>query len=140
MISGVGSAAILVNDAKKSVEWYRDKLGFEVVGNEGHAVFVRPKGSEFPLLHLCGKCEDWGDDQPGGRTGVWLNCGEIALHRKDTGSVFPASDPANVEKTYRELKEKGVEFSMDLTTTSWGKMAILKDPDGNEFEISTEIS
>jgi len=140
MISGVGSIAILVNDAKKSAEWYRDKLGFEIVGNEGHAVFIRPKGTEFPLLHLFGKCEDWGEEKPGGRTGVWLNCGEIALSRKDSGSVFPANDPTNVERTYQELKEKGVVFSMDLTKTSWGKMALLEDPDGNELEISTEIS
>ena len=113
MISGVGSVAILVNDAKKSVEWYREKLGFEVVegiecamwhgtGSEGHAVSIRPKGSDVPLLHLCEKCEDWGDEKPGGRTGIWLNCGEITLRRKDTGKVFPSSNPANVEKTYRE--------------------------------------
>ncbi len=41
MVTGVGSVAILVHDAKKSAEWYRDKLGFEIVGIEGHTVFVR---------------------------------------------------------------------------------------------------
>jgi len=41
MITGVGSVAILAHDAKKSAEWYRDKLGFEIVGIEGHTVFVR---------------------------------------------------------------------------------------------------
>jgi uncharacterized glyoxalase superfamily protein PhnB len=55
---------------------------------------------------------------------------------KSNGSIIPASDPANVEETYSELKRNGVEFSQELTTTSWGMMAILRDPDGNEFEIS----
>ncbi len=68
MITGIGSVAVLVNDAKRSAEWYRDKLGFEVVSAEGHAVFVSAPGSDS-LLHLCGRCNDWGDDTPGGRTG-----------------------------------------------------------------------
>jgi len=135
MISQVGSVAILVNDARKSAEWYRDKLGFEILGLEGHAVFVKPSGSSS-LLHLCGRCDDWGVDRPGGRTGVWLQCGEITLRRNEAGRVTPASKPENVERTYHELKQEGVEFSQELTTTPWGKMAILKDPDGNEFEIS----
>jgi lactoylglutathione lyase len=136
MITGVGSVAILTKDAKKSAEWYRDKLGFEIVENEGHTVFVRPKGSQF-ILHLCGKCGAWERDYPGGRTGVWFNCGEINMHKdSDSGQLIPASDPQEVERTYQELKKKGVEFSEELTTTGWGKYAILKDLDGNEFEVS----
>ena len=135
MITQVGSVAILVNDATKSAEWYHDKLGFEIVVLEGHVVFVKPKGSSS-LLHLCGRCDDWGADRPAGRTGVWLQCGEMTLRRTEAGQVIPASKPENVEATYHELKRKGVEFSQELTTTAWGKMAILKDLDGNEFEIS----
>ena len=137
MITGVGSAAILVRDARKSAQWYREKLGFEIVGIEGHVVFVRPNGSQGALLHLCERCDDWGNDQPGGRTGIWLRCGELTLRKDErTGRTIPASNPANVEKTYSELKKNGVEFSQELTSTSWGKMAILRDPDGNELEIS----
>lgn len=137
MIIGAGSVAILVHDAEKSAEWYRSKLGFEIVGKEGHAVFVRPRGSESTLLHLCGPCDAWGKDAPGGRTGIWFQCGAISF-RKDrkTGQVVPASNPEDVERTYSELKEKGVEFSEELTMTDWGKYAIFSDPDGNEFEIS----
>ncbi len=137
MITGVGSVAILVHDAKKSAEWYRNKLGFEIVGFEGHTVFVKPKGSQVPLLHLCGPCDAWEKDQPGGRTGIWLQCGEIRIRKDErTGHVLPASNPENVEKTYFQLKKDGVEFSEELTTTDWGKYAILRDPDANEFEIS----
>ena len=66
-----------------------------------------------------------------------LASGEVVFRTDvEAGMVLPASKPEDVERTYRELKRKGVEFSQDLTTTSWGKMAILKDLDGNEFEIS----
>ena len=137
MISGVGSVAILVRSAVKSAEWYHDKLDFEIVAKEGHTVFVKPKGSQYPLLHLCEECDSWEEDKPGGRTGVWFSCGEINLQRREKlGRVLPASSPEDVEKTYDELKKRGVEFSEELTTTDWGKYAIMKDPDGNEFEIS----
>ncbi len=136
MITGVGSIAILVNDAKKSAEWYHDKLGFEIIRIEGHPVYVKPLGAEGPLLHLCGRCDDWENDQPGGRVGVWLHCGEIMMHKdENTGILTPASRPENVEKTYLELKKKDVKFTQELITTDWGKYAIMQDPDGNEFEI-----
>jgi catechol 2,3-dioxygenase-like lactoylglutathione lyase family enzyme len=137
MISGVGSVAVLVADARRSAEWYVEKLGFEIVGKEGHGVFVSPKGSRTPLIHLCARCDAWGEDRPGGRTGIWLSCGSVTFRKDEkTGSVFPVSAPADVESTYADLKEKGVEFAEGLTTMKWGKYAILKDPDGNEFEIS----
>jgi catechol 2,3-dioxygenase-like lactoylglutathione lyase family enzyme len=137
MITGVGSVAILVHDAKKSALWFRDKLGLEIVGLDRHTVFVRPKGIHANLLHLCERCDAWENDRPGGRTGIWFQCGEIMIRKDEkTGQALPASKPENVEQTYLELKKKGVEFSEELTSTSWGKYAILKDPDGNESEIS----
>jgi len=137
MITEVGSVAILVQDAKKSAEWHRNKLGFEIVGIEGHSVFVRPTGSQDLLLHLCERCDSWESDQPGGRTGIWFQCGETMIRKDErTGQVTPASKPEDVERAYLEMKKNGVEFSEELTTTNWGKYAILRDLDGNEFEIS----
>jgi catechol 2,3-dioxygenase-like lactoylglutathione lyase family enzyme len=136
MITGTGSVAVLVEDARESAIWYRDKLGFEIVGIRRHTVFVRPKRSNT-LMHLCERCDAWEGDEPGGRTGIWLHCGKVVVRRDSkTGLVLPASRPEAVERTYRELKRKGVEFSEELTTTSWGKYALLKDLDGNVFEIS----
>jgi catechol 2,3-dioxygenase-like lactoylglutathione lyase family enzyme len=136
MISGVGSVAVLVNDASKSAEWYRDKLGFEIVENLGHSVFVKPVGSQTILVHLCGKCHAWEKDKPGGRTGIWFQCGDSVMLRLEKGQIIPCSKPENVGKTYFELKEKDVEFVEDLAATSWGMHAIFRDLDGNEFEIS----
>ena len=134
---GIGSVAVLVKDAKNSAEWYHDKLGFEIVGVEGHTVFVRPRGPQSVLVHLCERCDDWGDDRPGGRTGIWLQCGELTFRKDErVGRVIPASNPDEVEKAYFDQKSKGVEFSEELTSTSWGKYAIMRDPDGNEFELS----
>lgn len=135
MTLGVGSVAVLVNDAEKALAWYRDVLGFEVINAEGHPVFLRSRRGGA-MIHLCSKCGAWENDKPGGRTGVWLQCGTLRTTKDEkAGMVIVASDPADVEKTYNELKSKGVKFSEELKTESWGKYAIMQDPDGNEFEL-----
>ena len=137
-----GFVAILVNDAKISAEWYREKLGFEVVEgiecamwhgteSEGHAVSC--DGTAVPCC-ISVKGARIGGCSTGRRTGIWLNCGEIALQRKGTGKVFPrAIQPMWKRPTGGE--GEGVEFSMDLTTTSWGKMASWKDRMGMSWKF-----
>jgi predicted enzyme related to lactoylglutathione lyase len=48
--------------------------------------------------------------------------------------TFLAED---VEATWRELKEKGVEFVQDPQKADWGTAAIFQDADGNKFVLST---
>jgi predicted enzyme related to lactoylglutathione lyase len=43
----------------------------------------------------------------------------------------------NVERTYEELSGRGVEFVAPPTKQPWGTFAIFKDPDGNQFVLST---
>ncbi len=112
MIREIVSTAVLVKDAEKAAEWYHRMLGFEVSA-QGHWVTVKPPESTF-MLHLCERCMEWGDDEPGGNTGIAFRCDDQ-------------------EKTYQELKAKGVEFAKELTTEWFGTYAILKDLDGNEF-------
>jgi len=93
MISGVGSVTILSNEPHKLAEWYRNKFGFEIAGNEGHSVFPRAKGSDF-LIHLCGKCDAWETDKPGGRTGILLNSGKVIMNRdKKIRPITPRERP-----------------------------------------------
>lgn len=46
--------------------------------------------------------------------------------------VFDADD---LEKTYQELKEKGIDIAPPQTTDWGGKKLLLNDPDGNEIMI-----
>jgi predicted enzyme related to lactoylglutathione lyase len=43
----------------------------------------------------------------------------------------------DVEGTARELKSKGVKFSMEPTKANWGTFAIFQDLDGNSFVLGT---
>ena len=43
----------------------------------------------------------------------------------------------NVEQTYREMADRGVEFLTPPTKQPWGMFARFKDPDGNQFLLSS---
>ena len=44
----------------------------------------------------------------------------------------------DVDAKHRELAARGVEFVKPPKTESWGTSAIMKDPDGNVFVISSK--
>jgi predicted enzyme related to lactoylglutathione lyase len=44
----------------------------------------------------------------------------------------------NVERTYEELSARGVEFLGAPKVEPWGTFAIMKDPDGNQFVLSSK--
>jgi predicted enzyme related to lactoylglutathione lyase len=102
------SIAVMVSDAKRSAEWYAEKLGFESSVDD-HWVTACPKGARWKL-HLCE-----GDLEPG-------NTG-IALYTDD------------LKATLDELKKKGVKLSMPYTRKPWGEMGQVEDPDGNQIWI-----
>jgi predicted enzyme related to lactoylglutathione lyase len=43
----------------------------------------------------------------------------------------------DVAATHRQLSGRGVEFTCPATETHWGSFAKFKDPDGNEFVLSS---
>ncbi len=108
------SVAIVVKDAKRSAQWYKEKLGFEVRDEMGHWITVAPKGSKI-VFHLC---QDFYPLEPG------VN-----------GISFMSKDVAKEEKA---LRAKGVEFTQPTKKEDWGTSALFKDPDGNEFTILQE--
>jgi catechol 2,3-dioxygenase-like lactoylglutathione lyase family enzyme len=108
MIKSIIDVAIVVSNANKSAEWYKEKLGLEIRAKEGHWVTVAPKGPG-PVLHLC-------ETTP--------------LEKGNTGICFQVDD---LDETYKELSSKGVEFTAKPTKEEWGYYAMFKDPDGNEF-------
>jgi catechol 2,3-dioxygenase-like lactoylglutathione lyase family enzyme len=108
MINSIIDVAVVVSNSNKSAEWYKEKLGFEVRDNEGHWVTVAPRGSSL-VLHLC-------ETKP--------------LEQGNTGIAFRVDD---LDKSYKEMAGRGVEFTVKPTKEEWGIYAMFKDPDGNEF-------
>jgi catechol 2,3-dioxygenase-like lactoylglutathione lyase family enzyme len=104
--------AVVVKDAKASAAWWKDKLGFEIVSDEGHWVTVKPPGPCDVVLHLCANGE-----KESGNTGIGFTVEDVA-------------------KEAAALQKKGVKFTKPVEKAAWGTYAMFADPDGNEFWIS----
>jgi catechol 2,3-dioxygenase-like lactoylglutathione lyase family enzyme len=103
------SVAVVVKDLKRAKQFYTRKLGMKVLDDMDHWVTVgQPrKGAR---LHLC-------EAKP--------------LEPGNTGIMISVDVP--IEKAYRDMKKKGVRFSVPPTQREWGFECRFLDPDGNEF-------
>lgn len=59
-------------------------------------------------------------------------------HESRIGSFFNGSLACDdVEATFRQLSQRGVEFTKEPEKQPWGTFAMFKDPDGNQFVLSS---
>ena len=117
MITHVKFVSIPVRDQDRALAFYTEKLGFRVL-----------------------------TDQPHDQSSRWI---ELRVGSSDTRVVLFKRDGAdvgghfhgalacdNVERTYEELKGRGVEFVSPPKKEPWGTFAIMKDIEGNQFVLS----
>lgn len=66
--------------------------------------------------------------------GISLAMHEVAmpLVGRHTGITLQVKD---IDEFCRRLADGGVDFVEPLEKTPWGKMAVVKDPDGNQFAL-----
>jgi catechol 2,3-dioxygenase-like lactoylglutathione lyase family enzyme len=116
--------SIPVADQQRSVEFFTEKLGFRVttdqpMGPGARWIELTPPGGGVRVVPFVPQ-EGMGGAPPGGFG----------------AAVFTSSD---VEATYNELVERGVEFMQPYKEESWGASCIFKDPDGNAFVIGSDV-
>ena len=108
----------MVSDRVRSVAWYTQKLGFEVVQDLGHWVTVGHAG-QTGLLHLCQGSEIDEPLEPGNQG--------ITFHLR-----------GNFEEKCAEMARNGVKFHRPVTKMPWGMFAQIEDPDGNVITVNPE--
>ncbi len=121
MIKAIKFASVPVTDQDRALDFYTTQLGFKVLTDQPYSDDVRwielgiPKAQTALVLFTLPGHED--------RVGTF------------TGISFLAED---VEATARELKSRGVEFVQDPQQADWGTSAVFRDPDGNQFVLSSK--
>lgn len=121
MLEKVFYTSVLVSDQDQALDFYTNVLGMEK-RNENPTpdgprfLTVGVEGDDFMLVLWPGT--------PGQA--------EPAMGRPPASITIETDD---IQKTYEDLKSKGVEFVSDLLEFEWGSVAQFLDPDGNRLQI-----
>jgi catechol 2,3-dioxygenase-like lactoylglutathione lyase family enzyme len=120
MIKGVKFVSIPVARQDEALRFYTEKLGFTVVTDQPYDDRQRwielgiPGADTHVVLFM-----------PDGHEGPGKGLSHVTFYADD------------VEATWRELAGRGVEFTREPSTMPWGTFATFKDPEGNEFVLSS---
>lgn len=125
MFKQIDYTMVIVSDMARSIEFYRDKLGIQLK-------FESPEWTEFLT----------------GTTTLALHGGGIPRPAaggsadKDAGTCSIGFNVDDVDKTYEELKTKGINFVMPPTAREGEgiKLAVCLDPDGLPISFAQLIS
>ena len=119
MIKLLKFCSIPVSDQDRALEFYTEKLGFKVSTDQRFDETQR--WIELQIGNSVSGVVLFTPPQHADRIGTY------------TGMSFKCD---NLEKTYAEMVERGVEFLGPPRRESWGASAQFKDPDGNLFVMS----
>ena len=120
MIRKIKFVGVPVRDQDRALDFYVNTLGFILVTDQ-------PMGPGKRWIEV---------RPPKGETGVALHTPDGQEDRIGTfmGTSWECDD---VEKTYQELKVKGVQFEKPPEKQPWGTFVIMKDSEGNQIVLST---
>jgi catechol 2,3-dioxygenase-like lactoylglutathione lyase family enzyme len=121
VIRGIKFVSIPVRNQDVSLKFYTEALGLKVVTDQ---LFTDTQRWIELLI-------------PGAETGLALFTPKG--HEKRIGEFQSISFWCDdVFATAKALKSKGVTFAQEPKNESWGSSAIFKDPDGNQFVLSSK--
>ncbi len=135
MISKMSHATIFVLNQQEALEFYRDKLGFEVRTDatmEGgyRWLTVGPKDQpDFEIILMEPNPGYMFDEATASQVRDLVQRGKLGA------CVF---DTPNCQATYEELSSKGVDFLHPPSQQPWGISAVFKDNSGNWFSLSQQ--
>lgn len=120
MIKQVKHVSIPVKNQDRAIEFYTKKLGFEIACDVPFAdnqrwIEIKIPGSDTQLVLFTPQGHE---DRIGTFSNIMFSCDEI-------------------EKTYENMKKRGVDFSHPPKKEPWGTYTIFKDCEGNSFCLSS---
>ena len=120
MITHIKFVSIPTRDQDAALAFYTEKLGFRVITDQDF------DGKQRWIELRIGSSET--------RFVLFTPDGQ----QDRIGSAFNGSLACDdVEATWRQLSSRGVKFVSEPQKQPWGTFAIMKDPDGNQFVLSS---
>jgi predicted enzyme related to lactoylglutathione lyase len=120
VITHVKFVGIPTADQQRSLKFYTEKMGFEVSTDQPFD--DKQRWIELRIANSPTRFVLFTPEGHENRIGTFFN-GSLACD--------------DVTATYRQLSARGVEFVKPPEKQPWGEFAIFKDPDGNQFVLSS---
>jgi len=121
MIKQIKFVSIPVRDQNRALDFYTDKLGFTIITDQPFDEKQRWIELRIPKAET--------------RVVLFTPDGE----EKRIGSFMNMSYTCDeIDKTYEELRQRGVEFEGPPQKQPWGTYAMFKDSEGNRFVLSSD--
>jgi predicted enzyme related to lactoylglutathione lyase len=118
MIKQIKFVSVPVADQDRALDFYTEKLGFTIITDQPFDDKQRwielriPKAETRVVLFT--------SDEDKARIGTFMNMSYVC---------------DDIQKTYQELKKRGVEFENPPKNEPWGTYTIFKDSEGNRFVL-----
>jgi catechol 2,3-dioxygenase-like lactoylglutathione lyase family enzyme len=117
--------SLVVHDYDEAIEFYTQKLNFDLVEDTEMSpskrwVVVAPKGSDGCHILIAKAANDAQKNSVGNQTG---------------GRVFLFLYTDDFERDYRNMLEKGVEFTEKPREEAYGTVVVFKDLYGNLWDF-----
>jgi predicted enzyme related to lactoylglutathione lyase len=108
---------INVTDMDQAIDFYCNKIGFEVLSREHYPQIIKLKNDSAPLL-------------------LFKVSKKTDIDYPNEAQTLINIETGNLKKSLRELREKGVDVIQDTPETCpVGIYAGVRDPFGNVFEL-----
>jgi predicted enzyme related to lactoylglutathione lyase len=120
MITQVKFVGIPTRDQARALKFYTEQLGFAVSTDQDFD--GKQRWIELRIANSATRVVLFTPEGHEDRIGTYFN-GSLACD--------------DVEATYRQLSARGVEFVSPPQKQPWGEFAVFKDPDGNQFVLSS---
>lgn len=133
MIKRMSHASIFVTNQEEALNFYRDKLGFEVhtdamVGEDFRFLTLNAKDQpDFEIILMEPKAGMLMDEATAKQLRSIIEKGVLGAGAFHTDDCLA---------TYEELKSKGVEFVSEPAARPYGIEAVFKDNSGNWFSLT----
>lgn len=112
MFKRLGAAILLVEDLQKSIAFYKDTLE----------------------LKIKNQSPDWVEFQNEGQ-GAVLALHPTRIKQKGFSNMLVGFNVSNLESVCKKLEDKHVKFHKKIAQESFGKHAIIEDPEGHLISI-----
>lgn len=120
MITHLKFIGIPTSDQQRALHFYTEKLGFAIATDQPFN--EKQRWIEMRIANAATRVVLFTPEGQESQIGTRFN-GSFSCD--------------NVQATYRQLRERGVEFVAEPQKQPWGEFAIFKDPDGNQFVLSS---